>query len=578
MSSLSRREFLSAIAAASAAGMLPRIGTAADPYDLPFSGDLRILHFTDCHAQLLPLHFREPDTNLGIGPAFGKPPHLVGNAFLEHFGIAPGSREAYAFTCRDFATLAGQYGRLGGFAHLATLVRRLREQAGPGRSLLLDGGDTWQGSGTSLWTHGADMVEACNLLGVDVMTGHWEFTYGEEGVRENLEKLSAEFVAQNIFLTEEALFDEKPAHDEDTGHAFPPYTIREQAGHRIAVIGQAFPYTPVANPARFVPNWRYGVQERPLQTLVDQIRERHKPALVVLLSHNGMDVDLKLASRIRGLDAVFGGHTHDGVPRAIAVANPGGRTWVTNAGSNGKFLGVMDFRIRLGQPPEMQYRLLPVFSDLLPADEQMSQLIAKVRAPYLERLSEPLGVAQETLYRRGNFNGTFDELICAALLEHYDAEIAFSPGFRWGVSVLPGETITMDTLLTQTATTYPETYMNETSGEMIHAILEDVADNMFHEDPYRQQGGDMVRVRGLEYTLDPVAPVGQRIRDLRTALGPLDPKRNYKLTGWGVVGQVAPGPAIWDVVQGWLRRQDGAVGLEASTPRLVNVGKNPGIA
>ena len=578
MSSLSRREFLSAIAAASAAGMLPRIGTAADPYDLPFSGDLRILHFTDCHAQLLPLHFREPDTNLGIGPAFGKPPHLVGNAFLEHFGIAPGSREAYAFTCRDFATLAGQYGRLGGFAHLATLVRRLREQAGPGRSLLLDGGDTWQGSGTSLWTHGADMVEACNLLGVDVMTGHWEFTYGEEGVRENLEKLSAEFVAQNIFLTEEALFDEKPAHDEDTGHAFPPYTIREQAGHRIAVIGQAFPYTPVANPARFVPNWRYGVQERPLQTLVDQIRERHKPALVVLLSHNGMDVDLKLASRIRGLDAVFGGHTHDGVPRAIAVANPGGRTWVTNAGSNGKFLGVMDFRIRLGQHPEMQYRLLPVFSDLLPADEQMSQLIAKVRAPYLERLSEPLGVAQETLYRRGNFNGTFDELICAALLEHYDAEIAFSPGFRWGVSVLPGETITMDTLLTQTATTYPETYMNETSGEMIHAILEDVADNMFHEDPYRQQGGDMVRVRGLEYTLDPVAPVGQRIRDLRTALGPLDPKRNYKLTGWGVVGQVAPGPAIWDVVQGWLRRQDGAVGLETSTPRLVNVGKNPGIA
>ena len=320
------------------------------------------------------------------------------------------------------------------------------------------------------------------------------------------------------------------------------------------------------------------MQERPLQTLVDQIRERHKPALVVLLSHNGMDVDLKLASRIRGLDAVFGGHTHDGVPRAIAVANPGGRTWVTNAGSNGKFLGVMDFRIRPGQPPEMQYRLLPVFSDLLPADEQMSQLIAKVRAPYLERLSEPLGVAQETLYRRGNFNGTFDELICAALLEHYDAEIAFSPGFRWGVSVLPGETITMDTLLTQTATTYPETYMNETSGEMIHAILEDVADNMFHEDPYRQQGGDMVRVRGLEYTLDPVAPVGQRIRDLRTALGPLDPKRNYKLTGWGVVGQVAPGPAIWDVVQGWLRRQDGAVGLETSTPRLVNVGKNPGIA
>lgn len=577
MQALSRREFLSVLAAAGAAGLLPACGADDDPYALPPFGELRLLHFTDCHAQLLPLYFREPDANLGLGAARGRPPHLVGAAFLERFGIAAGSREAYAFAHGDFPALAERYGRVGGFAHLAALVRRLRAEAGAGRALLLDGGDTWQGSGTALWTRGADMVAACNLLGVDAMTGHWEFTYGEDALRANLARADAAFVAQNVRLTEEALFDGRPVHDEDSGRAFAPYVLRELGGHAVAVIGQAFPYTPVANPRRFVPHWSYGIQERALQTLVAEVRERHAPALTVLLSHNGMDVDLKLASRVSGLDAVLGGHTHDGVPEAVAVENAGGRTLVTNAGSNGKFLGVLDVELRRGRPSGFRYRLLPVFADLLPPDPEMQALIGRLRAPYRERLAQPLAVAGEALYRRGNFNGTFDELLCQALRDHYDAEIALSPGFRWGACVLPGETLTMEHLLSQTAITYPETYLSEMTGADLHMILEDVADNVFNPDPYRQQGGDMARLRGLDYALDPTAAMGGRIRDLRAADGPLEPKRRYKVAGWGAVGRVAPGPPVWEVARDWLLGRDGAAALPRSLPRLVNVEGNPGL-
>ena len=346
--------------AASAAGMLPSRGARATDalYDLPSFGNVRILHFTDCHAQLLPVYFREPDTNLGLGTALGRPPHLVGQAFLDRFGLVAGSLEAHALTHLDFPSLAEIYGKVGGFAHLSALIARLRDAVGADQTLLLDGGDTWQGSGTALWSQGADMVEACNRLGVDVMTGHWEFTYGEKVLRANLAQSNAEFVAQNIYLTEEAMFDELPAFDEDTGHAFRPYTLREVGGFQVAVIGQAFPYTPVANPKRFVPNWSYGIQEAPLQALIGEIRARHNPSLVLLLSHNGMDVDLKLASRVSGLDAIFGGHTHDGVPAAVEVQNPGGMTLVTNAGSNGKFLGVMDFQVKQGRLAGFRYRLL----------------------------------------------------------------------------------------------------------------------------------------------------------------------------------------------------------------------------
>ena len=577
---LNRREFLSVMVAASAAGILPYRGArAADAlYDLPSFGNVRILHFTDCHAQLLPVYFREPSTNLGFGPAQGRPPHLVGQAFLDYFGLSAGSAEAHALTYLDFPSLAEKYGKVGGFAHLSTLISRLREAVGAGNTLLLDGGDTWQGSATAMWSKGADMVEACNRLGVDVMTGHWEFTYGEEALRANLAQSEAEFVAQNVFLTEEALFDERPAFDEETGHAFQPYTLRDVGGVQVAVIGQAFPYTPVANPRRFVPDWSYGIQEAALQALVGEIRARHNPSLVLLLSHNGMDVDLKLASRVSGLDAIFGGHTHDGVPAAIEVKNSGGMTLVTNAGSNGKFLGVMDFQVKQGRMADARYRLLPVFSSLLPPDPEMQNWIDQARFPYLETLNQPLAVAGQTLYRRGNFNGTFDQVICEALLEHYDAEIALSPGFRWGTSVLPGETLTMEHVLAQTAITYPETYMNEMSGEQIKLILEDVADNLFNLDPYQQQGGDMVRVAGVEYSLDPMAPVGERLRDLRTRDGAaLDPKRRYKVTGWGVVGSVAPGPPVWDIVKNWLLSRKEVNLATLNQPRLLNVENNPGI-
>lgn len=577
---LNRREFLSVMVAASAAGILPYRGArAADAlYDLPSFGNVRILHFTDCHAQLLPVYFREPSTNLGFGPAQGRPPHLVGQAFLDHFGLSAGSAEAHALTYLDFPSLAEKYGKVGGFAHLSTLVSRLREAAGAGNTLLLDGGDTWQGSATAMWSKGADMVEACNRLGVDVMTGHWEFTYGEEALRANLAQSESEFVAQNVFLTEEALFDERPAFDEETGHAFQPYTLRDVGGVQVAVIGQAFPYTPVANPRRFVPDWSYGIQEAALQALVGEIRARHNPSLVLLLSHNGMDVDLKLASRVSGLDAIFGGHTHDGVPTAIEVKNSGEMTLVTNAGSNGKFLGVMDFQVKQGRMADARYRLLPVFSSLLPPDPEMQNWIDQARFPYLETLNQPLAVAGQTLYRRGNFNGTFDQVICEALLEHYDAEIALSPGFRWGTSVLPGETLTMEHVLAQTAITYPETYMNEMSGEQMKLILEDVADNLFNLDPYRQQGGDMVRVAGVEYSLDPMAPIGERLRDLRTRDGAaLDPKRRYKVTGWGVVGSVAPGPPVWDIVKNWLLSRKEVNLATLNQPRLLNVENNPGI-
>ena len=374
------------------------------------------------------------------------------------------------------------------------------------------------------------------------------------------------------------MFDELPAFDEDTGHAFKPYTLREVGGVQVAVIGQAFPYTPVANPKRFVPNWSYGIQEAPLQALVEEIRAHHNPSLVLLLSHNGMDVDLKLASRVSGLDAIFGGHTHDGVPAAIEVQNPGGMTLVTNAGSNGKFLGVMDFQVKQGRLAGFRYRLLPVFSSMLPPDPEMQAWIERMREPHLETLSQPLAVAGQTLYRRGNFNGTFDQVICEALLEHYDAEIALSPGFRWGTTVLPGETLTMEHVLDQTAITYPETYMNEMSGEQIKLILEDVADNLFNLDPYQQQGGDMVRVAGIEYSLDPTAPVGDRIRDLHTRDGAeLDPKRLYKATGWGVVGTVAPGPPVWDIVREWLLSKEEVNLPVLNKPNLLNIQDNPGL-
>jgi S-sulfosulfanyl-L-cysteine sulfohydrolase len=572
---MQRREFLQVLAAAAVASTLPgcagvrpgrRSGEAfRGLYEVPSQGNVHLLHFTDSHAQLLPIHFREPSVNLGIGSALNQPPHLVGKAFLKHFGLQPGTPAAHAFTALDFVDAAREYGRVGGFAHLATLIKQLRASR-PG-ALLLDGGDTWQGSATALWTRGQDMVDACKLLGVDVMTGHWEFTLGAERVQEVIAQDFAgkvDFVAHNV-------------ETRDFGDAvFKPYVIRESGGVPVAIIGQAFPYTPIANPAHLIPDWSFGIQEEHLQAMIDQARGEGAQ-VVVLLSHNGMDVDLKLASRVRGLDAILGGHTHDGVPTPVSVANAGGQTLVTNAGSNGKFLGVLDFDVRGGKVMSWQYRLLPVFADALPADADMAALIERVRQPYLQRLNEPLAITNDLLYRRGNFNGSFDQLILDALMAVKDAQIAFSPGFRWGTSLLPGDTIRMEQLMDQTAITYPHSTLTQMKGSMIKTILEDVADNLFNADPYYQQGGDMVRVGGMDYAIEPGAAAGERIRDMTLKGQPIDADKTYKVAGWAPVAANAQGEPIWDVVATWLRDQKTVSPRQPQQPRLIGISANAGL-
>jgi sulfur-oxidizing protein SoxB len=573
---------------AGAAGMMPASVFAAarqpsDLYEVPKFGNVSLLHITDSHAQLNPIYFREPNVNLGLGSAYNQPPHLVGNKLLEHFGIGPGTIEAHAFTYLNFDEAANKFGKVGGFAHLQTLIKRIRDDRGSGNSLLLDGGDTWQGSGTAYWTRGKDMVGACNLLGVDVMTGHWEFTYLDEEVIANIGEFKGDFVAQNVKVKEDALFDYKfedfDGFDEDAGTAFKPYVIKTVGGARVAVIGQAFPYTPIANPQRFIPDWTFGIRDERMQSVVDTIREHEKPDVVVVISHNGMDVDLKMASQVSGIDVIFGGHTHDGMPAPSIVKNAGGKTLVTNAGSNGKFLGVMDLDVKDGKVRDFRYRLLPVFSNLLAADKEMQAYIDQVRAPYKAKLDEELAVAEETLYRRGNFNGTFDQVICDALNKVNDAQISLSPGFRWGTTVLPGQKITMDNVMDQTCITYPETYRREMKGSEIKAILEDVCDNLFNKDPYYQQGGDMVRVGGLDYVCEPGADFGKRIANMTLDDGTkIDADKKYMVSGWATVGAKSPGRPVWDVVADYLRDQKTVKIKKLNTPKLVGVKGNPGIA
>jgi len=557
--SMNRREFLQILAAASAAGFAldsrellaaqggPRV---AGLYDLPRFGNVHFLHFTDCHAQLLPIYFREPNVNLGIGGAQGKAPHLVGEHLLKAFNIPPRTIEAHAFTYLDFAAAAQAYGKVGGFAHLATLVKRLR--AGRPGALLLDGGDTWQGSATSLWSKGQDMVDACKLLGVDMMTPHWELTYGAERVKEIVEKDlkgKMEFLAQNIKTT-------------DFGDpVFQPYAMREMNGVPVAVIGQGFPYTPIANPRYMIPDWTMGIQDEEMQKVVHEARGKGAQ-VVVVLSHNGMDVDLKMASRVTGIDAILGGHTHDGVPAPSIVKNAGGQTLVMNSGSNGKYLSVLDFEVRSGKVQGFRYKLLPVFSNLLPADKGMAAYIDKVRAPHKAKLEEKLAVSEGLLYRRGNFNGSWDQLILDAML----------------TSILPGQAITFEHVMDQTAITYPYSTLTDMSGATIKDILEDVCDNLFNADPYKQQGGDMVRVGGMSYTCDPNAAMGKRIQDMRLGDKPVEANKTYKVAGWAPVAEGAKGEPIWDVVSTWLRDKKVVTPRRLNEPKLIGMGGNPGIA
>ena len=568
---LSRREFSSVMAAALAAGFPLQASSASKAgnlYGFPKTGNVHLLHMTDCHAQLLPSYFREPSVNLGVGAMRGQLPHLVGEQLLKAAQIKSGTPEAHAFTYLNFERAAKQYGKVGGFAHLATLVKQLKA-ARPG-ALLLDGGDTWQGSATALWTEGQDMVDAAKLLGVDVMTGHWDFTYGEARIKKIVDGDFAgkvDFLAQNVKTS-------------DFGDAvFKPYVIKDMNGVRVAIIGQAFPYTPIANPGWLTPNWTFGIRESEMQESVNEARAKGAQA-VVLLSHNGMDVDLKMASRVSGIDAILGGHTHDGVPIPVIVKNPGGQTIVTNAGSNGKFLGVLDLDVKGKAVVGFNYRLLPVFSNLLPADKDMSALIAKGRSPYEAKLSEKLATTEGTLYRRGNFNGTFDQLILDALMDVRGADIAFSPGFRWGTSLLPGQTITREHLMNQTAITYPWTTLVDMRGETIKTILEDVGDNLFNPDPYYQQGGDMVRTGGLTYTCEPGAKMGSRIQDMRLNGKLIEADKTYKVAGWAPVAEASKnaGPPVWDLVESYLKAKKVIKPVKPNTPQLVGVTGNAGLA
>jgi sulfur-oxidizing protein SoxB len=506
-------------------------------------GNVTLLHLTDTHATLRPVYYREPDTLIEVGAWKNTPPYVTGSAFLKAYGFGRKSPEAYAYTHLDFAELASRYGKMGGYAHLATLVKQIRAERA-GKTLLLDGGDTLQGSATALWSRGLDMLAATNQLGVEVFAPHWEFTYGIErvrelfGDRETRGLFRGDFVAHNV-----ADISWGPPGDP----VFHPYTIKEVGGIKVGVIGQAFPYTTISHPQRFVPNLTFGIQEDRLQKFVHELRDQVD--LVVVLSHNGFYVDLKLARRVQGIDVILGGHTHDAVPKPILID----KTLVINSGAHGKFLSRLDLDVRSGKVVDYRYKLIPVLSRFLPEDPEMAALIKNIRAPYESKLAEKLAISESLLYRRGHFNGTFDEVILDALMQHYDAQVAFSPGFRFGITLLPGQEITVEDVYNHTGLTYPNTWVREMTGAEIKMVMEDVADNLFHRDPYYRQGGDMVRVGGLTYTIAPDQKQGERIIDIKVGRQPLEAQKQYKAAGWASLREV-DGPPAFDIVADYLRR------------------------
>jgi S-sulfosulfanyl-L-cysteine sulfohydrolase len=545
---ISRREILQ-IGAATAAlmagwpvarGAAQQKITQDELFKFDALGNITLLHVADIHGQLVPVFFREPSVNLGVGEARGLPPHLTGGDFLKRYGIPRKSAAAYALSAEDFAALARDYGRIGGLDRLASAIKAVRAERGEDKVLLLDGGDTWQGSLGANKSRGQDMVDCMRLLKPDAMTGHWEFTYGEARVKELIDGLDFPFLALNIRDTE---WNEP---------VFPAQKMFEKGGVKIAVLGQAFPYTPVANPRWMMPKWSFGIREEEVRAQVEAARKAGAQ-LVVLLSHNGFDVDRKLASRVAGIDVILTGHTHDALPEAVAV----GKTLLIASGSHGKFLSRLDLDVQGGQVKGWRYKLIPLFADAIKPDAEMSAAIAKARAPYADELKRVVGQTESLLYRRGNFNGSFDDLICAALSQERDAEIALSPGFRWGTSVLPGQAITVEDIHNATAITYPQVYRTAMTGERLKEILEDVADNLFNPDPYYQQGGDMVRCGGLGYAIDIGKPAGRRISSmtlLKTG-APLDPKCDYVVAGWASVNEGTEGPPVWDLVERYVARQ-----------------------
>jgi S-sulfosulfanyl-L-cysteine sulfohydrolase len=497
-------------------------------------GNVTLLHVSDIHGQLLPVYYREPSSNLGVGEARGRPPHLTGQDFLARFAIPANTAAAYALTNLDFATLAESYGRIGGLDRMATVVKHVRAERGDDKVLFLDGGDTWQGSLGANRSRGQDMVDCMALLKPDAMTGHWEFTYGDARVNELIGSLDYPFLALNIRDTE---WNEP---------VFEPMKMFEKGGLRIAVLGQAFPYTPIANPRWLMPKWSFGIREEDIRTNVEKARNAGAH-LVVLLSHSGFDVDRKLASRVPGIDVILTGHTHDALPEAIKVGN----TLLVASGSHGKFVSRLDLDVQNGVMKDFRYKLIPLFADAIRPDAEMAAAIAGARAPYAKELAREVGRADSLLYRRGNLNGTFDDLICSALLQERDAEIALSPGFRWGTSVLPGQSITIEDIHNVTAITYPQAYRVLMTGDRLKEVLEDVADNLFNPDPYYQQGGDMVRCGGLGYAIDVSKPIGQRISAMTHLKSgqAIEPKKDYVVAGWASVNEGTEGPPVWDLVE-----------------------------
>ena len=626
---MDKRTFLKIMAMGTAgAGTLPwllqnaqadQTSVPKDFYKVPKKGQARVLHTTDVHGQLLPVYFREPNVNLGVGPAKGRPPHVVGKKLLEMMELPMDGPEAYAYTYLDFYNAAKKYGKTGGYSHIKTLLDQLRKEAGGvENTITLDGGDLWQGSGTSLWTRGVDMVEASNILGVDVMIGHWEFTYKEEEVLSNVALFKGDFIGQNVRVKEDSLMDDRYAelvekfdgrglYDEDEGYAFQPYVMKKLGGKRIAVVGQAFPRTANANPPEFFPDWSFGLREEDMANLVKKIRAEEKPDAVIMLSHNGMDVDVKMGENVPGIDAIFGGHTHDGMPKPIEVKSKGGnRTLVTNAGSNGKFVGIMDFDFSDGKM-NMHYTMKPVITNWLSADKEMEAYLSQMRSKkydeniiearnpkykvnksrlgktFNEILTEKLAIADRTLYRRGNFMGTWDQVLCNALRHEYQADISFSAGVRWGTTTLKGDWITMEDVMTQCSMTYAETYSSEITGKDLLETLEQIADNLFDPDPYLQSGGDMVRVGGLNYTINPNKKLYERITNAHLDNGEkIVPEKKYKLAGWATVNRTPDGRLMWDVVRDYIlatKDKNNVLKLDRiNRPKLVGVCDNPGVA